>query len=880
MMQHAAGLLRNDGALNALLDRLPDPLSIEPFEGGWNRVAYAVMNNPGAQDATKARAQEMYEQGTRGTDDQGRIAMRSADGTVEFRFLRDPDAPAAAEVEPAEPPASAVEPEPVASEVASAQAPAIPPQDDAIAPFDSYEAKVALLQTSPALKNAQGSLNARGQRLSNSSWEDMSAQDRAFVLQLARDRQTASERYNEKVRAQEREANARRLAGEREIRQANGEPFKTEKSVAEFIAKNGIEASHTPAQVGGGWIARGFTPSELLERENAARGIEPYMVIQDRVIDEMGLNEAYEAETLTDEQWDRIEARIQEVMRQQRTEGTVKKEVATEAAPIKAGDRVNVTGGKHKGKSGVVQKVNKTYLIRFDDGSEALVGPEAVEPAMRPVAQEPIRALLSDDEQAELGRRAAALQPRIEALTPEQARQALAAIGELNGRSSTDPHARLEAQHPDDIEQALAAVESADAGPETGPFGPIFTGLENQPEAAIERLMQEKRGEVPGAFTHPELGPIAFVYGDEKMGLRHIAQKRGMEWVNRVPEILRNGRVERDPKLPRVFIVQESDPANVAVIRLDWFGDQKTWLITAYPDSKGEWSGADKTIGTAGDAQGSVQGNPSRSNPLEGNPTTPSKTKPEAKPESTEITDFGEKIGRARKDMAVKGEPKPKKAKESKDERPAWARRYNIGQAVKSSNPAHEGRWFITDTRSKDRWTGKPKTVGERGGYATQAEAEADLAVIDFSRNHIFRTTADGKHSIWRRINERRVVRVVAESFDSRVAAARYAIENARAIVETSTTFGEADVPKPPSTVRIGEARREGTLAMGGGRGWHPQPEGEQGLPCIVRRELERLEDATGNARSLRAPDGYDCEQGGRVRRGHGERGQVCCPCA
>ncbi len=355
-------------------------------------------------------------------------------------------------------------------------------------------------------------------------------------------------------------------------------------------------------------------------------------------------------------------------------------------------------------------------------------------------------------------------------------------------------------------------MESADAGPETGPFGPIFTGLENQPEAAIERLMQEKRGEVPDAFTHPELGPIAFVYGDEKMGLRHIAQKRGMEWVNRVPEILRNGRVERDPKLPRVFIVQESDPANVAVIRLDWFGDQKTWLITAYPDSKGEWSGADKTIGTADDAQGSVQGNPSRSNPLEGNPTTPSKATPEAKPESTEITDFGEKIGRARKDMAVKGEPKPKKAKESKDERPAWARRYNIGQAVKSSNPAHEGRWFITDTRSKDSWTGKPKTVGERGGYATRAEAEADLAVIDFSRNHMFRTTADGKYSIWRRINDRKMVRVVSESFDSRVAALEYAAENARDIIETNTTFGEADIPKPPSTVRIGEARREGDI--------------------------------------------------------------------
>lgn len=62
--------------------------------------------------------------------------------------------------------------------------------------------------------------------------------------------------------------------------------------------------------------------------------------------------------------------------------------------------------------------------------------------------------------------------------------------------------------------------------------------------------MAEKRGEVPDAFTHPELGPIAFVYGDEHMGLRHIEAKRGLQWVLRIPDILRNGRLERDPRLP------------------------------------------------------------------------------------------------------------------------------------------------------------------------------------------------------------------------------------------------------------------------------------------------------------------------------------------
>ena len=117
-----------------------------------------------------------------------------------------------------------------------------------------------------------------------------------------------------------------------------------------------------------------------------------------------------------------------------------------------------------------------------------------------------------------------------------------------------------------------------------GSFGPVFSGLSNQPEAAIEKLMAEKRGEVPDAFTHPELGPIAFVYGDEKMGLRHIEAKRDRAFVDQIPGILREGRVTRDQGgLPRAYVTEKGDPDRVAVIRLDWDGEAKTWLVTAFP---------------------------------------------------------------------------------------------------------------------------------------------------------------------------------------------------------------------------------------------------------------------------------------------------------
>ena len=98
--------------------------------------------------------------------------------------------------------------------------------------------------------------------------------------------------------------------------------------------------------------------------------------------------------------------------------------------------------------------------------------------------------------------------------------------------------------------------------------------------------MSEERGEVPDAFVHEELGPIAFVYGDETMGLAHIKGKRGIEFVMRIPSVLKYGRVERDPKYPRAYVVDDADPANVAVIRLDWDGQAKVWLVTLYPDEQ------------------------------------------------------------------------------------------------------------------------------------------------------------------------------------------------------------------------------------------------------------------------------------------------------
>lgn len=208
--------------------------------------------------------------------------------------------------------------------------------------------------------------------------------------------------------------------------------------------------------------------------------------------------------------------------------------------------------------------------------------------------------------------------------------------------------------HADPGEAPARAEEAGGAERETGPFGPIYTGLTNQPEAAIEKLMAEKQGEVPDAFTHPELGAIAFVYGDEKMGLRHIAEKRGAGFLRSIPAILKNGNVVRDDKgLPRTYLVHNTDPKRVAVIRLDWDGQQKTWLVTAYQDDDGKLGNARKE--NPGELPKGISDQSTHSNPPflgdkvgagQANPTTPVTGKPAGK-----LTDFGEKLEGNRKDL-------------------------------------------------------------------------------------------------------------------------------------------------------------------------------------------------------------------------------------
>lgn len=118
------------------------------------------------------------------------------------------------------------------------------------------------------------------------------------------------------------------------------------------------------------------------------------------------------------------------------------------------------------------------------------------------------------------------------------------------------------------------------------PFGPVFSGFTNDPKGAISKVLSEKTGEVPDAVMRSDIGQIAIVYGNNGMGLRHI-QRKHPEIIDRLPVLLRDGEIVNKIDGDRVYLQLPGDPPASAVIRLNWDGHDKIWLVTAFDDERG-----------------------------------------------------------------------------------------------------------------------------------------------------------------------------------------------------------------------------------------------------------------------------------------------------
>lgn len=152
-----------------------------------------------------------------------------------------------------------------------------------------------------------------------------------------------------------------------------------------------------------------------------------------------------------------------------------------------------------------------------------------------------------------------------------------AAISEVfDVRETTYPARGMDSEiHPD---FPMGNYSIGEDGKSQAEFGPVHTEFRDNPAAAVDRLMADKDGE---AIVHVDgLGDVSLIYGNGRTGLSHIAARRGSDFMDRLPALLKDGTLYSKPgQKDRVFIGNDRDEA---VVRFQWDGQSKTWLLSAY----------------------------------------------------------------------------------------------------------------------------------------------------------------------------------------------------------------------------------------------------------------------------------------------------------
>lgn len=172
----------------------------------------------------------------------------------------------------------------------------------------------------------------------------------------------------------------------------------------------------------------------------------------------------------------------------------------------------------------------------------------------------------------------------------------------------------------------------------------------------------------------------------------------------------------------------------------------------------------------------------------------------------TRIEDLGEKIGGARKDTSTKLGGRSKVASEKVA---GWRKRYIAMENVMADADSDQGSWVLFDTRKNKSLRGANY---QSMSFKTQEEAEKMLPILAVAQNHSVMRAGKDKLSIWRRVGDRKRVRVTAEEFDSNEDAMKYMADHAEELIESKLNFGEEVLPTPEKVYREGESRREGKI--------------------------------------------------------------------
>lgn len=138
---------------------------------------------------------------------------------------------------------------------------------------------------------------------------------------------------------------------------------------------------------------------------------------------------------------------------------------------------------------------------------------------------------------------------------------------------------------PEASDDAQVVAQQDQTENEIGPFGPILTQYRGDAQGAIKALTELQDGEAVAALNHPDVGDIDLVWGEvgtsnsDGLGLAKL-----VKWH---PEVLGdlqgflNG-LRKDTATSGKNRVRLVGDDGKAVVRLQWDGQAKTWLLTAY----------------------------------------------------------------------------------------------------------------------------------------------------------------------------------------------------------------------------------------------------------------------------------------------------------
>lgn len=118
-------------------------------------------------------------------------------------------------------------------------------------------------------------------------------------------------------------------------------------------------------------------------------------------------------------------------------------------------------------------------------------------------------------------------------------------------------------------------------------YGEEFSGYKGQ--AAIDKLLQEKRGHVKAAFHRDDVGDIDLLWGTETLGLQHIIVRReeqgisAQEFLGDISNVVENGEFARKNNNGTFEFWSNG---KMAVISPEYHGNKITFLLTAYKRRK------------------------------------------------------------------------------------------------------------------------------------------------------------------------------------------------------------------------------------------------------------------------------------------------------